>query len=67
MGTCIAVATLQARCPLCGSAVRSLSRHGRVVTEDLRAIRLGAELGRAYALCDDCGILANLPTCLTVN
>jgi hypothetical protein len=67
MGTCIAAVTVQARCPLCGSPVRSLVRHGRVVTEDLHPIRLGAEPGRGYALCDDCGILANLPTCLTVN
>jgi DNA-directed RNA polymerase subunit RPC12/RpoP len=66
MGTCIAV-TVHARCPLCGSRVLSLSRHGRVVADDLHPVQLGAELGRGYSLCDDCGILANLPTGLTLN
>jgi hypothetical protein len=60
-------AAVQALCPLCGSPVLSLSRSGRVVSEDLRPIQLGSDLGRGYTLCDDCGLLANLPGDLTLN
>ncbi len=67
MGTCIAVGAVQSRCPLCGSPVLSLSPQGRVVAEDLHPIQLGGELGRGYTLCDDCGVLANLPADLTLN
>ena len=65
MGTTIAA--VQALCPLCGSPVLSVGRSGRVFAEDLRPIQLGPELGRGYTLCDDCGVLANLPTDLTRN
>jgi hypothetical protein len=65
MGTTIAA--VQALCPLCGSPVLSVGRSGRVFWEDLHPIQLGPELGRSYTLCDDCGLLANLPTNLTVN
>jgi hypothetical protein len=66
MGTSIATA-VQARCPLCGSPVLSVGESGTVVVQDLRAIPLGPELDRAYTLCDDCGVLADLPTGLTLN
>jgi hypothetical protein len=65
MGT--SIAAVQALCPLCGSPVLSIGRSGRVFEEDLRPIQLGPELGRGYTLCDDCGLLANLPTDLTRN
>ncbi len=65
MGTTIA--SVQALCPLCGSPVLSLGRSGRVLAEDLHRIQLGTESGRGYTLCDDCGVLANLPTDLTLN
>jgi hypothetical protein len=65
MGT--AIAAVQALCPLCGSPVLSVGRSGRVFSEDLHPIQLGPELGRGYTLCDDCGVLANLPTDLTLN
>jgi hypothetical protein len=65
MGTTIAA--VQALCPLCGSPVLSVGRSGRVFDEDLRPIHLGPELGRGYTLCDDCGVLAHLPTDLTRN
>ena len=66
MGTTIANA-VDARCPLCGSLVLSVARSGRVVAFDLRAIPLGDDFGRGYTLCDDCGVLADLPTGLTLN
>jgi hypothetical protein len=64
MGTTFAV---QAHCPLCGSTVLSVGRSGRFVGEDVHPILLGPESSRAYTLCDDCGVLANLPTNLTLN
>ena len=66
MGTAIAIA-VEAHCPLCGSPVLSVASSGRVVTFDMRAIPLGNEFGRGYTLCDDCGVLADLPTNLTLN
>jgi hypothetical protein len=65
MGTTIAV--VQALCPLCGSPVLSIGRSGRVFAEDVHPIQLGPEFGRGYTLCDDCGVLANLPANLTRN
>jgi hypothetical protein len=66
MGTPIA-SLVEAHCALCGSPVLSVARSGRVVAFDLRAIPLGNEFGRGYTLCDDCGVLADLPTGLTLN
>ena len=65
MGTTIAI--VRAHCPLCESPVLSVGRSGRVFSEDLRSILLRPESGRSYTLCDDCGVLANLPTDLTRN
>lgn len=65
MGTTIAA--VQALCPLCGSPVLFVGRRGRVFAEDLHRVQLGLESGRGYTLCDDCGVLANLPTDLTLN
>jgi hypothetical protein len=62
--TAIAVA---ACCPLCGSPVLSVARSGRVLGDDVHPIRIGAEPGRGYTLCDDCAILAALPAELTLN
>jgi hypothetical protein len=65
MGTTFAA--IHAPCPLCGSPVLSVARGGRVVAEDFHPILLGRESDRAYTLCDDCGVLANLPGNLTLN
>ena len=65
MGTTFAA--VQAHCPLCGSTVLSVGRSGRVFAEDLHPVQLGPESGRGYTLCDDCGVLANLPSNLTLN
>ncbi len=65
MGT--SFASVQALCPLCGSPVLSIGRTGRVLDDDVHPIQLGRELGRGYTLCDDCGILTDLPSNLTRN
>jgi len=59
---------VDARCPLCGSPVLSVSRTGRVVVDDVGAVplsRLGA--ASAYTLCDDCSVLTTLPSNLILN
>jgi hypothetical protein len=65
MGT--STVAVQASCPLCGSPVLSIGQSGRVMSEDLRPILLGSDVGRGYSLCDDCGVLADLPPDLTLN
>jgi len=60
-------AAVQAQCPLCGTPVLSVSRGGRVISEDLHPIQLGPVFGRGYTLCDDCGVLADLPADLELN
>src|SRR5262245_49987786 len=62
------VAAFDTPCPLCGSPVLSLGRGGRVLAEDIHAIPLHRHRGgESYTLCDDCAVLALLPTDLTVN
>ncbi len=65
MGT--SLAAVQAHCLLCGSPVLSIGAGGQVVSEDLHPILLGPDVDRGYMLCDDCGVLAELPTNLTLN
>ncbi len=65
MGT--SFTSVQAFCPLCGSPVLSVGRTGRVFDEDVHPVQVGRELGRGYILCDDCGVLADLPDDLTLN
>jgi hypothetical protein len=67
MGTSIAAVALRARCPLCGSPVLSIGPQGHVLDEDLHPIPLGDDFGRGYTVCDDCAVLANLPSSLTLN
>jgi hypothetical protein len=63
------VLAVDARCPLCGASVLSVSQGGKVIAEELHAVPLNRRRGSAegYTLCDDCGVLANLPTNLTLN
>ncbi len=65
MGTMFAA--VQALCPLCGSPVLSVGSSGRVLSDVAHPIQIGRESGRGYTLCDDCGILTNLPSDLTRN
>jgi hypothetical protein len=65
MGT--SIATVGARCPLCGSPVLSVARSGKVIAFELRTIPLANDISRGYTLCDDCGVLADLPAGLTLN
>jgi hypothetical protein len=67
MATSIGFTSVQVHCPLCGSPVLSLGRNGRLVMRDARAVQLGAEPGRGYTLCDDCGALADSAVELTLN
>ena len=64
MGTTLAA--VHAQCLLCGSAVLSVGAGGRIESEDLHPIVV-PEAGRGYMLCDECGVLADTPTDLTLN
>jgi hypothetical protein len=61
---------VDSRCPLCGESVLTVNRAGRVLSDDLHPIALFAKRGggmQGYTLCDDCGVLADLPSELTLN
>jgi hypothetical protein len=61
-------AVVDARCPLCGSTLLSVSRAGRVLAEDMHFVPIGSlQGGRGFSLCDDCGVLADLPSDLVLN
>ena len=63
------VVAVDARCPLCGIAILSVGSGGRVTAQELHPVPLyrrgGA--GEGYTLCDECGVLADLPADLTLN
>ena len=63
------VVAVDARCPLCGIPILSFGRGWRVVAEDLHPVPLHRRggLGEGYMLCDDCGVLAELPRDVTLN
>ena len=64
-----AIVTVDARCPLCDEPILSIGQGGRVLSSDLHPIRLntrGRE-GEGYMLCDDCGMLAELPPPTVLN
>jgi hypothetical protein len=63
------LAAVDARCPLCGESILSVDGGGRVTSEDLHPVALYRRggSGEGYMLCDDCGMLADLPTNLTIN
>ena len=66
MGTST-TSTYSARCPLCGTPVLSVDAAESVVAFDLRPCRSRGEFSRGYTLCDDCGVLADLPAGVTLN
>ena len=63
------VAAVEAHCPLCGSSILSIGQGGRVQAEDLHPVPLYRthRAGEGYMLCDECGLLAELPGELTLN
>ena len=61
---------VDSRCPLCGDPVLSVSSSGRVLSDDLHPVALLSKRGggvQGYTLCDDCGVLTDLPAELTLN
>jgi hypothetical protein len=63
------VVDVDARCPLCGATVLSVGRSGRITAYELHAVPLyrNRPAGEAFMVCEDCGVLADLPTDLTLN
>jgi hypothetical protein len=63
------VVGVDARCPLCGESILSINRGGHVETADLHPVPLYRRrgTGEGYMLCDDCGVLAELPSDITLN
>ncbi len=63
-----AFVAVDARCPLCGTQVLAVNGAGRVLAEDVHPIPLGRRAGAGgYTLCDDCAVLAHLPSGLSLN
>jgi hypothetical protein len=60
---------VEARCPLCGVSILSVGHSGRVMSENLHPIALyrRGRFGEGYMLCDECGMLADLPSGVTLN
>jgi hypothetical protein len=60
---------VDARCPVCGAPILSVGASGRVLAMDLHLVPLRTHdrPGSGYTVCDDCGILAELTTDLTLN
>jgi hypothetical protein len=57
------------RCPLCRTSIVTVSRGGHLMSEDLHPVPLrhSNRPGEGYILCDDCGMLADLPFNSTKN
>ena len=65
----IAAGGVQAQCPLCDASILTVGRGGQVEADDLYAAPLHRR-GRfceGFTLCDECGMLADLPPGVTVN
>lgn len=60
---------VDAHCPLCRASILTVSRGGHVISEDLHPVplRRSNRPGEGYMLCDDCGVLADLPQNSTLN
>jgi hypothetical protein len=61
---------VDARCPVCGAPILSVGATGRVLAQDLHLVPIRAHdrrAGQGYTVCDDCGVLAELSTDLTLN
>lgn len=65
----VVAAAVDARCPLCGTRILSVTRAGHVETGDLHPVPLysAGRVGEGYMLCDDCGLLAELSPETTLN
>jgi hypothetical protein len=63
------VVAVDAGCPLCGSPILSFGRGWHVTAEDLHAVPLHRRggAGQGYMVCDECGVLAELPQDMTLN
>ncbi|HEY7509392.1 MAG TPA: hypothetical protein VIG50_04025 [Vicinamibacteria bacterium] len=65
------VAAVDARCPLCGCSILTVGRSGHVTAEDLHPVMTrrhrGSSSMEGYMLCDDCGVLAELPRDMSLN
>jgi hypothetical protein len=65
------IAAVDARCPLCGCAILTVGRGGRITAEDLHPVTIrrgrNSSTTGGYMLCDECGVLAELPTTMSLN
>jgi hypothetical protein len=69
MSSAVAIIGVEARCPLCGVSILSVGSGGRVLAEDLHPVPLyrRGRFGEGFMLCDECGMLADLPPDVTLN
>jgi hypothetical protein len=63
------ILALDSPCPLCGEAMLSIGRGGKVETHEIRPVRLFrvAGLSESYTICEECNMLTQLPADMTLN
>jgi hypothetical protein len=56
-------------CPLCGTSLLSVDFDGRVEVELLHPVPLhkNRDASEGYVICEQCALLANLPSTITLN
>ena len=65
----IAAGGLRAECPLCGGSILTVGHGGHLDADELYAVPLHrrGRFGEGFTLCDECGMLADLPPDVTLN
>ncbi|MEY4731658.1 MAG: hypothetical protein RL681_604 [Candidatus Parcubacteria bacterium] len=61
----VAETSVVLKCPVCSSPM--VWSDGRQFAVDYRAFRAGSDFRVGLSICDDCGVLADLPCDLTLN
>ena len=65
----IAAGGVETQCPLCDGPMLTVGRGGQVDADEPYAVPLHrrGRFGEGFTLCDECGMLADLPPDVTLN